>query len=58
MPVQTDKLFGINPVVEALKSGRLVQRLLIAEQRRHDKDIGEILRLAKNAGRRGQNRKP
>jgi 23S rRNA (guanosine2251-2'-O)-methyltransferase len=48
--VQRDKLFGINPVVEALKSGRPVQRLLVAEQRRHDKDITEILRLAKSAG--------
>jgi len=48
--LQKDKLFGINPVVEALKSGRPVQRLLIAEQRRHDKDIAEIMRLAKNAG--------
>jgi 23S rRNA (guanosine2251-2'-O)-methyltransferase len=48
--VQRDKLFGINPVVEALKAGRPVQRLLVAEQRRHDKDIVEILRLAKSAG--------
>ncbi len=49
-PVQRDKLFGINPVAEALKSGRPVQRLLVAEQRRHDRDVAEIVRLAKNAG--------
>jgi 23S rRNA (guanosine2251-2'-O)-methyltransferase len=48
--VQRDKLIGINPVVEALKSGRPIQKLLIAEQRRHDKDVAEILRLAKSAG--------
>ncbi len=48
--MQRDKLFGINPVLEALKSGRPVQRLLIADQRRHDRDVAEILRLAKNSG--------
>lgn len=48
--MQRDRIFGINPVAEALKSGRPVQRLLIAEQRRHDRDLGEIIRLAKSAG--------
>jgi 23S rRNA (guanosine2251-2'-O)-methyltransferase len=46
----TDKLFGINPVLEALKAGRPVQRLLIAEQRKSDRDIQEILRLARGRG--------
>jgi 23S rRNA (guanosine2251-2'-O)-methyltransferase len=41
-----DKLFGINTVVEALRSGRLVQRLLIASQRKMDRDVLEIVRLA------------
>jgi 23S rRNA (guanosine2251-2'-O)-methyltransferase len=48
--MQRDKLFGINPVLEALKAGRPVQRLLIAEQRRSDRDVQEILRLAKDRG--------
>jgi 23S rRNA (guanosine2251-2'-O)-methyltransferase len=48
--VQKDKIFGINPVMEALRSGRPVQRLLIGEHRKHDKDVREILRLAKDAG--------
>lgn len=46
----TDKLFGINPVLEALKAGRPVQRLLIAEQRKSDRDVQEIIRLAKGRG--------
>jgi len=45
-----DKIVGINPVLEALKAGRPVQRLLIAEHRRHDKDIQAIIRLAQSAG--------
>ncbi len=45
-----DKIFGINPVIEALKSGRAIQRILIAEQRKADRGISEIIRLAKNAG--------
>ena len=50
MPMQRDKIFGINPVIEALKSGRPIQRLLIAEQRKTDRGISEIIRLAKSAG--------
>jgi 23S rRNA (guanosine2251-2'-O)-methyltransferase len=45
-----DKIFGINPVLEALRSGRPVQRLLVADQRKTDRDVKEILRLAKNSG--------
>lgn len=48
--MQRDKLFGINPVLEALRAGRPVQRLLIAEQRKSDRDVREILRLAKDRG--------
>ncbi len=42
-------IFGINPVMEALRAGRPVQRLLVGDHRRHDKDVNEILRLAKSA---------
>jgi 23S rRNA (guanosine2251-2'-O)-methyltransferase len=45
-----DKIFGINPVLEALKAGRPVQRLLIAEHRKQDRDVLSILRLAHDAG--------
>lgn len=45
-----DKLFGINPVTEALKAGRNVQRLLIAEQRKTDRDVHAIVKLAKERG--------
>lgn len=48
--VQRDKIFGVNPVLEALRSGRPVQRLLVGEHRKHDKDVNEIMRLAKSAG--------
>lgn len=45
--MQRDKIFGINPVTEALRAGRPVQRLLIAEQRKTDRDVQELIRLAK-----------
>jgi 23S rRNA (guanosine2251-2'-O)-methyltransferase len=45
--MQRDKIFGINTVAEALKSGRAVQRVLIAEQRKSDQGVQEIIRLAK-----------
>lgn len=48
--MQREKIFGINPVTEALRSGRPIQRLLIAEHRRADKDTAEIIRLAKGRG--------
>lgn len=48
--MKRDKIFGINPVTEALKAGRPIQRLLIAEQRKTDRDILEIIRLAKSRG--------
>jgi 23S rRNA (guanosine2251-2'-O)-methyltransferase len=48
--MQRDKIYGINPVAEALKAGRPIQRLLIAEQRKADRDVLEIIRLAKGRG--------
>jgi 23S rRNA (guanosine2251-2'-O)-methyltransferase len=45
-----DKIFGINPVLELLRSGRPIQRLLIAEQRKTDRDVKDILRLARGNG--------
>jgi 23S rRNA (guanosine2251-2'-O)-methyltransferase len=48
--MQRDKIFGISPVTEALKAGRPIQRVLIAEQRKSDRDIIEIIRLAKGRG--------
>jgi 23S rRNA (guanosine2251-2'-O)-methyltransferase len=48
--MQQEKIFGINTVTEALRAGRPIQRLLIAEQRRADRDTAEIIRLAKSRG--------
>jgi 23S rRNA (guanosine2251-2'-O)-methyltransferase len=48
--MQTDKIFGINPVLEALRAGRPIQRLLVAEQRKRDHDLARILVLARDAG--------
>jgi len=45
-----DKIIGINPVLEALKAGRPVQRLLVADQRKQDRDIQAILHLARECG--------
>jgi 23S rRNA (guanosine2251-2'-O)-methyltransferase len=48
--MQRDKIFGVNPVAEALRAGRPIQRLLMAEQRKADRDVQAILRLAKEKG--------
>ena len=48
--MSTDKIIGINPVLEALKAGRPVQRILIADQRKQDRDVQAILRLAREQG--------
>jgi 23S rRNA (guanosine2251-2'-O)-methyltransferase len=48
--MQKEKIIGINPVLEALRAGRPVQRLLIAEQRKMDREVHEILRLARERG--------
>ncbi len=48
--MQRDKLFGVNTVMEALRSDRPVQRLLIVEQRKADRDILGIVRLARAKG--------
>lgn len=45
--MSNDKIIGVNPVLEALRSGRPVQRVLIAEHRRRDRDVQSILRLAR-----------
>jgi len=47
---KTDKIFGINSVTELLRAGRSVQRLLIVDQRKSDRDVQEIIRLAKESG--------
>lgn len=47
---KADKIFGINSVTELLRAGRSVQRLLIVEQRKSDRDVQEIIRLAKESG--------
>ena len=43
-------LYGVNPVKEALKAGRPLQRLLIAEERKKDRDLLTIIRLAEQVG--------
>ncbi len=45
-----DKIYGINPVLEALKSGRPIRRVLVAEQRKSDRDVVGIVRLARGNG--------
>jgi tRNA G18 (ribose-2'-O)-methylase SpoU len=47
--MQKEKIIGINPVMEALRSGRPIQRLLIAEQRKQGHC--EIIRLQAGRGR-------
>lgn len=42
-----EKIFGINTVIEALKAGRAVQRVLITGQKKPSRDVQEIIRLAK-----------
>jgi 23S rRNA (guanosine2251-2'-O)-methyltransferase len=48
--MSTDKIIGINPVLEALRAGRPVQRLLVSDQRKQDRDVQTILRLAREQG--------
>ncbi|MDA8100446.1 MAG: 23S rRNA (guanosine(2251)-2'-O)-methyltransferase RlmB [Nitrospiraceae bacterium] len=48
--MSSHKIIGINPVLEALKAGRPVQRILVADQRRQDRDLQAILRLARGLG--------
>ncbi len=48
--MQKEKIVGINPIREALRAGRPIQRLLIAEQRKMDRDVAEIIRLARDRG--------
>ena len=46
---ETDIIFGRNAVIEALKSGRSINRLLIADGS-HDNSINKIISIAKNKG--------
>jgi 23S rRNA (guanosine2251-2'-O)-methyltransferase len=48
--MQREKIFGINPVIEVLRAGRSVQRVLIAQSRKSDRDILRIMKLAKGSG--------
>lgn len=48
--MRKDKIIGINPVLEALKAGRPVQRLLVSDQRKQDREVQTILRLARECG--------
>src|SRR5208337_2533619 len=48
--MQSEKIIGVNSVREVLRAGRPIQRLLIAEQRKRDRDVAEIIRLAKERG--------
>jgi 23S rRNA (guanosine2251-2'-O)-methyltransferase len=48
--MQKEIIAGINPIREALRAGRPIHRLLIAEQRKRDRDVVEIIRLARERG--------
>ena len=48
--MSSDKIIGINPVLEALKAHRPVQRLLISDQRKQDRNVQAILSLARECG--------
>ena len=48
--MSSEKIIGIKPVLEALKAGRPVRRLLVADQRRQDRDLQAILLLARERG--------
>jgi 23S rRNA (guanosine2251-2'-O)-methyltransferase len=45
-----EKLIGINPVLEALKADRPIQRILVAERRRKDRDVQAIILQARERG--------
>jgi 23S rRNA (guanosine2251-2'-O)-methyltransferase len=45
-----DMIIGIKPVLEALKAGRPVQRVLVSDQRKQDRDVQTILRFAAECG--------
>lgn len=48
--MSNDKIIGINSVLEALKAGRPVQRLLVSEQRKQDRDVQSIVKHARECG--------
>ena len=43
-------MLALKPVIEVLRAGRPVQRVLIAEQRQSDREVKEIIRLARGGG--------
>jgi 23S rRNA (guanosine2251-2'-O)-methyltransferase len=45
-----EKLIGINPVLEALKAGRPIQRILVAGRRKQDREVQAIILLARERG--------
>lgn len=44
-----EKIIGVNPVLEALKAGRTIQRILISDHRKQDREVQMILMLAQEA---------
>ncbi len=46
----SEKIIGVNPVLEALKAGRPIRRLLVAERRKQDRGLLTILKLARESG--------
>ncbi len=45
-----EHIIGINPVMAALQAGRPIHRLLIAEQRKRDREVVRIIELARDRG--------
>lgn len=45
-----EHIIGINPVMAALQGGRPIRRLLIAEQRKRDREVARIVQLARERG--------
>jgi 23S rRNA (guanosine2251-2'-O)-methyltransferase len=48
--MSNEKIIGINPVLEALRAGRPVRRILISEQRTKDREVQAILKHARERG--------
>ncbi len=48
--MSSEKIIGVIPVLEALKAGRPVRRILIADQRKRDRELQTILRLVRESG--------
>jgi len=48
--MKPEKIAGINPVKEALKAGRPLQRLLVSKQQKPGRGLQEIIKLAQSSG--------